>query len=721
MKEAVTGERIKSICRMCHGGCGVIVTVRDGHVVDISGDKENPNNRGFLCAKGRASIDHLSHPDRLRHPLKRVGAKGAGEFRQISWEEACKTIADQMNAVRAKTGPEAVVFAQGTDRNYQEWVFRLANSFGSPNVLGPAHVCFYPRMMAGILSMGDFTFCDYEGTPDCLLVWGSNKIMTHGDGVIGTRLLAAQKRGTELIVVDPRRTELARRAKYWLQVRPGTDAALALAMINVIISSESFDAQFVQQHTFGFEQLAEHVRQFTPDAVSKITSVSSSLIQEAALFYAQSKSAAIEAGTGIEQNRNSFHTARALCILSAISGNIDRPGGDIIWQPSGIIGRRAFPLMETLPDSQRSKRLGADRHRVLGMSSWAHPEAVWKAILNHEPYPVHMMLVFGSNLLVSYADSNRIQAALQKLPFLVAADLFMTPTVAMADIVLPVSGWLERDQIVEHAHYTASRSKFTQVGESRSDEEIILDLAERLGLKGHFWNSLREALDHKLAPIGADWPSFTSRHYHGNTPEYFKYRKHGFRTRTGKFNLYCEGLRKLGYSPLPSYTAADDDARRYILTSAHSRFYFNSEFRNVGSLRQREPDPTIEIHPETAARENISNGGWVIVSANGRSTRFRARITDCIAPGVVCVSSNWWYPELPFGESWQLSNANLLTVNCDENEEMGSSNFRGISCRLEPLTESGFIREEHGDRVIPGALPDAGGANRQEESRHGEA
>jgi len=204
-------------------------------------------------------------------------------------------------------------------------------------------------------------------------------------------------------------------------------------------------------------------------------------------------------------------------------------------------------------------------------------------------------------------------------------------------------------------------------------------------------------------------------------PEYFKYRKHGFRTRTGKFNLYCEGLRKLGYSPLPSYTAADDDARRYVLTSAHSRFYFNSEFRNVGSLRQREPDPTIEIHPETAARENISNGGWVLVSANGRSTRFRARITDGIAPGVVCVSSNWWYPELPFGESWQLSNVNLLTVNRDENEEMGSSNFRGISCRLEPLAESGFIREEHGGRAIPGALPDAGGANRQEESRHGEA
>lgn len=683
-------RQVKSICRMCHGGCGVIVDLQDGRVAGIAGDKDNPNNRGFLCAKGRASLEHLSHPDRLQYPLRRFGAKGSNEFRRITWEEAYEAIVSEMNAARLGAGPETVVLAQGTDRNYQEWLFRFANSFGSPNVLGPAHVCFYPRMMAGILSMGDFTFCDYEGTPECLLVWGSNKIMTHGDGVIGTRLLAAQKRGTELIVIDPRKTEMARRAKYWLQVRPGTDTALALAMINVIINSRKFDADFVQEHTVGFELLAQHVQPYTPDTVSEITSVPSSLIREAACFYAEAKSAAIDAGTGIEQNRGSFHIARALCILSGISGNIDRPGGDVIWNPSGIVGRRAFPLTETLPESQRRKRLGSERYRILGMSSWAHPEAVWKAILDGEPYPIRMMMVFGSNLLVSYADSDRIYAALQKLPFLVVAELFMTPTAAMADIVLPVSGWLERDQVVEHAHYTAARRQLAQLGECRSDEQIMMDVANRLGLSGSFWKSLPAALDHKVAPIGDDWSTFASRHYRANDLKYFKYRTQGFRTRNGKFNLYCEGLHKLGYSPLPTYipvVGKVSSGRNYLLTSAHSRFYFNSEFRNLEALRKREPSPTIEIHPETAAIENLSPNGWVNVIANGKSARFRARITDGIAPGVVCVSSNWWYPELPFAESWRKSNVNRLTANGDENEEMGSSNFRGIMCSLEPVTE----------------------------------
>ena len=197
-----------------------------------------------------------------------------------------------------------------------------------------------------------------------------------------------------------------------------------------------------------------------------------------------------------------------------------------------------------------------------------------------------------------------------------------------------------------------------------------------------------------MAPIGDDWPTFAARHYRGNPLEYFKYLKHGFRTRTGKFNLYCEGLSKLGYHPLPSYRAVEENARSrsgYVLTSAHSRFYFNSEFRNIKALRQREPDPTIEIHPETAAKENIFDGGWVLVSANGRSTRFRARITNGIAPGIVCVSSNWWYPELPFVDSWQRSNVNFLTVNVDENEEMGSSNFRGINCCLKAVAEEDLI------------------------------
>lgn len=675
----------KTVCRMCHGGCGAQVEVQAGTVVAITGDKTNPNNFGFLCAKGRAAIEHLYHADRLRHPLRRVGPRGSGRFERISWDECYDALAAELEKGRRSFGAESVVFAQGTDRNYQEWLFRFANAFGSPNVLGPAHVCFYPRVMAGILSMGAFTFCDYEGTPDYVIVWGSNKAVTHGDGVIGTRLLAALKRGTRLIVVDPRRTSLANRADYWLQVKPGTDVALALGILNVIIGAGQYDTEFVTRYTAGFQELAQHVRPYTPEAVEDLTSVPGDLMREVALAYARAPSAAIELGIGTQQNRNSFDAARAIVILSAICGNIDRPGGDVIWEPSGIVGRRTFPAPEALPPDQHQKRLGSGRHRILSMSGWAHPGSVWTAILEEKPYPVKAMLVLGSNLLVNYADSRRVHRALEALDFLAVSDLFLTPTAAMADLVLPASGWLERDQVVEHGHYVAARRKLAQIGASKSDEEILNELARRLGMGDRFWTSSEEALDFKMTPIGWKWKDLVERSYLANRLEYFKHREHGFRTRSRKFDLYSETLRGLGYEPLPTFhpiTVRASEPQSYLLTSYHSPFYFNSEFRNLDSLRRKEPDPKIELHPEAARREGISEGDWVVVSAHGGSILLRAKVTDRIAPDVVCVSANWWYPERPFDENWMRSNVNLLTTNDDENEEMGSSNFRGIRCHI---------------------------------------
>lgn len=685
-------QEVQTICRMCHGGCGARVELRDGVVTGIRGDRSNPNNQGFLCAKGLASVELLHHPGRLTHPLRRVGPRGSGRFERISWEEAYEELVERMEAARTGLGPESVVFAQGTDRNYQEWLFRFANAFGSPNVLGPAHVCFYPKVMASIFSMGAFTFCDYEATPGCLMVWGSNKIMTHGDGVIGTRLLAAMKRGTQLIVVDPRRTLLARRARYWLQVRPGTDVALALGMIHVLVAEKLFDAEFVREHTTGFEELVRHVEQYTPEVVAGITSVPAALIREAAVFYARASSAAIEVGTGVEQNRNSFQAARAIGILSALSGNIDRPGGDVIWEPTGLIGRRLFPMTERLPDPQQRKRLGSEQHRLLSMAGWAHPSAVWTAILEQRPYPVQMMLVLGSNLLTNYADSERVHAALERLGFLAVCELFMTPTASMADLVLPVSGWLEREQIVEHAHYVAARKQLAQVGECRSDEQILNDLAARLGLGEHFWDSVEEALDYKLEPLGMRWKELASRQYLANRLEYYKYKTKGFRTPSGRFNLYSKGLQAMGYEPLPVYRLveeAEPGECSYLLTSAHSPYYFNSEFRNIERLRSREPDPTVELHSETAAREGLRDGDWVLVKVGSQSARFRVKVTDGVASEVVCTSAAWWYPELPFEESWRRSNINRLTRDGNENEEMGSSNLRGIRCRLEKLPEPG--------------------------------
>ncbi|MGW6912940.1 molybdopterin-containing oxidoreductase family protein [Kitasatospora sp. NPDC054939] len=683
----VTAEdgRHRTVCRMCHGGCGALVTVAGGRLTAVDGDPENPNNRGFLCAKGRASLEQLNHPDRLTEPLLRTGPRGSGAYRPIGWDEALDRIAAALDKARAQHGPESVVVAQGTDRNYQEWLFRFANSFGTPNVLGPAHVCFYPRVMAGILTLGGFTFCDYEGGPDLVLVWGSNKALTHGDGVIGTRLLAAVRAGTRMVVVDPRRTSLAARAERFLQVRPGGDAALALAMIHTVIEAGAYDREFVEQYTVGFEDLAAHVADYAPEAVAEQVGVPAEEIRAAALAYAAAPSAAIELGTGPQQHRDSFHTCRALLLLSAICGNIDRPGGDVLWDPPGIDGRRSFPRAELLAPEQAAKRLGGDRHRILAMSGWAHPGAVWDAVLDPAaPYPVTTMLVHGSNLLLNYAGSARIRQALERLDFLAAADLRLTPTAAMADVVLPVGGWLERDQIVEHAHYVAARRAFAQVGDCRSDEWILTELAHRLGLSADFWPDARDSLDTRLEPIGTDWKQLAELHYRATPLQYHKYRERGFGTRSGKLGLRCDALRAFGYPPLPvpGPPVGDPTDGPYLLTSAHSPFYFNSEFRDLPSLRAKEPEPLLEMHPEAAAREGLADGDRAEVSTRAGRIRLRVRLSERISPEVVVAPAAWWYPERGADGGWQESNVNLLTSDGNENPEMGSSTFRGLRCRV---------------------------------------
>lgn len=674
----------RTICRSCHGGCGVLVEVSGGRITGLRGDPDNPNNRGYLCDKGRAAVELLYAPDRLTRPLRRVGPRGSGAFEPIAWDEALDLVARRVRAHAQVRGPESVALAQGTDRNYQEWVFRLANALGTPNVLGPAHVCFYPKIMAAVFTLGDMVFADYESTPGCIVLWGSDKPACNSDGVIGVRLREALRRGSELIVIDPRRTALARRARHFLQVRPGSDAALALAFLNVVVEERLYDADFVREFTTGFEELREHVRPFTPEWAAPLTWLGAGDIRAAARTYARARGAALELGTGVEQNRNGFHCARAAYLLSALCGNLDRPGGDAIWEPSGLVGRREFPGSELLGEEQKRKRLGGSTFRLLSAAGWVAPGPLWDAALDGR---VQALLVFGSNLLVAYADSGHVRRALDALDLLVVADLFLTPTARLADVVLPASSWLERDQVVEFNSFLAARSAQARLGECRSDEQIVLELAMRLGLEAHFWPSLRLALDHKLAPLGLDWERFVERRYVALRHTPFKYRARGFRTRSGKVSLRAEGLRALGYEPLPVFRpvegdGAPDGEAGYVLTSHHSAHYFNSEFRSLTALRRREPDPLAELHPAAAEREGLRDGEWVRVEAHGDSARFRVRRSAALDPRVVCVSASWWYPEFAGEEAWRRSNLNLLTREEGAGEELGSSNLRGIACRL---------------------------------------
>ncbi|WP_256080111.1 molybdopterin-dependent oxidoreductase [Massilia sp. YIM B04103] len=672
----------RSVCRMCHGGCGVIVQMRDGVISDLKGDPASPASEGFFCVKGKASLELLQHPARLREPLLRRGDRHI----PISWDDALDLAAQRIGEQIARHGPETVVLSQGTDRNYQEWVFRFANTLGTPNVLGPGHVCFYPRVMASILTCGGFTFCDYDGEPELIVIWGSNKLQTHSDGLIGMKLAKALQRGARLVVIDPRATELSKRAELWLQIRPGSDGALALGMLHLLIEEGWYDADFVREHTEGFDELREHARQYDPQRVAGLTDLTPEQVRALASAYGQAQRACIEAGTGLSQNENGFATLRSICMLSALSGNLDAPGGDVLWDLLPVDGRRSFPLAERLSPEQQGKRLGGRDYPVLSMSGWAHPDAVWDAMLEQQPYAVTTLLNFGSNLPMVYADAQRVHRALGALDFHMSCDLFMTPTAQLADLVLPVGSWLERDQIVEFNAYLAPRRKLAQVGQCRSDEEIILGLAQRLGLDEHFWPDLDAALNHKLAGIGHTWASFQGHGPIAIQPSYRKYRSSGFRTRSGKVNLLHPGLARMGCDALPQYQPGPDlPSGHFRMSSAHSQHFYNSEYRQLAGLRKREPLPRVQIHPQAAAALGIAEDDWVLVrSANG-SARFAAQLYDGIAPGVVYVAPSWWYPEEQGAASWQRSNANMLTGRASRGGGMGSSNFRNVAVQLEKI------------------------------------
>ncbi|WP_433303891.1 molybdopterin-containing oxidoreductase family protein [Actinoplanes sp. CA-030573] len=655
----------------------------DGVPADIHGDPDSPTSEGYFCVKGKASLDLLRSPERLTTPLVRTGPRGSGAFEPISWEAALDRVASGLTATIDRHGPESVVLGQGTDRNYQEWVFRLANAIGTPNVVGPAHVCFYPRVMASILTYGGFTFCDYEGDPEVVLLWGSNKPNTHSDGVIGVKLLRAMERGSRVITVDPRRTQTASRSALHLAIRPGTDGALALGMIKIVIDEGWYDHDFVAEHTHGFDELAAHVRPYAVDRVAEITGLDGGLIHEATRAYAQAARACIEAGTGLSQNENSFDTHRAIAILAAICGNIDAPGGDLIWDPMPIEGRRAFPRTELLLQEQAEKRIGGDKHRILSMTGWVAPGDLHDAVVSGSPYPITSLVIFGSNILASHENTELVRASLAKLDLVVVCDLFLTPTARYADVVLPTSSWLERDQIVEFNSYIAARQKVATVDGCRSDEEIILELAERLGLSQHFFPSLEAALDAKLAGIDLTWKQFKEIGYIRNEKRYHKYRDGGFRTRSGRVNLVNNGLRAMGYEPFPTFRfpAEPRPELPYLMTSAHPRQFYNTEFHQLPTTSRGQATARLTVHPETARREGLADGDDVEIYARtgGRGVRMTVKISDAVAPDVVFADAGWWYPDESSAEAALRSSVNLLTTNDRADVHMGSATMRGVA------------------------------------------
>lgn len=687
---------VKSTCGLCYSGCGVLVHLTGGKATKVTGDPDSPVNKGTLCAKGLASLEYLCHPDRLKHPLRRVGERSAGKWRQISWDEALNVVADALIQAKDKYGAESVAFVQGAAKGLQDsYGERLANAFGTPNFSTTGHVCFAPRAFASKITCGFNPLPDYEYPPACVIVWGANMAETRiGEHEQTVRALG---RGTKLVVIDPRRTDLAAKARMWLQLRPGSDLALALGMVHVIINEGLFDKGFVDNWTVGFDELKIHIQDYSPERVEGITWLPAETIREAARFYATNKPAGIQWGNAIDQNVNSFQTARAISILRAITGNLGVPGGESQWSSLGLL-EWTLPelvLWDKMPAEKWERRVGAE-HKLVPLFHRAPPQSIVKAILQKDPYPIHTIFIQGANPLVTFSNAQRTYKALNELDFLAVVDMFMTPTAALADIVLPVASYLEFDNIVAPPYYPIAQvqRKVIEIGECRSDYEIISGLAKKLGLESYFWSDTESFLDAILEPAGLTFGEFRRVGVISGRKRYRSYEVNGFETPSGKVELYSSQLEEWEVDPLPTYyelpeTPHSDPelAQEYplIFTTWKSEPYRHTGGRQIASLRGSHPEPVVVIHPETAGQLGIEEGDWVYIETRRGRIKQRATLSTDVDPRVIGADYAWWFPEKEGASlyGWAESNINILTD--DEppfNREVGSTNLRGILCKV---------------------------------------
>ena len=687
-------RKVRTVCRSCHGGCGVIAHVKDGKVIKIEGDSESPISHGTMCSKGLAITQLAYHPDRIIYPMK----KGDNGWERITWDEALDTVIGKFKEVIKEHGPESIVIGQGTGRDYESHLYRFANLLGTPNVLTAGHMCYVSRVAATLITCGNLPICDYKAEPKCIVMWACNPQWTNPDEYKGEGFWRAYKKGSKLIVIDPRKGFLAKKAHLWLQLRPGTDAALAFGFLHVIINEGLYDEEFVKNYIHGWEEFKERVKEYTLERVEEITWVKKELIRKAARIYATVKPACINWGVPTEQTLNCTDCTRLLTGLMAVTGNLDVAGGNAFFVPPPVRTVSQFSRHKDLSPEQRKKRLGGEQYKLASRVALITPKVAWDAILTGKPYPLKAGLLCGTNPVITRANAREAYEALKKIDFLAVIDFFLTPTAELADIFLPAGTWLEQNHVADNwkRHgYALARQKAVEIGECWQDHKIFQELGKKMGQK--WWDTVEDALDYLLEPTGLTWEQFKEKGYLKGEQVYYKYKEKGFSTPTGKVELYSTVLEKWGHDPLPKYTEIPEspvsrpdllEDYPYILNAGlRTPTFFHSANRNIPWLREIRPDPIVEIHPETAAKHGIDEGDWVYITSPRGRAKERAKLNDGIDPQVIVAEHGWWFPEVKDpGHGWDTANINILTDNSHESMDpvMGATNLRVLLCNISP-------------------------------------
>lgn len=716
----------------CHPvGCGLKLYVdQDGRLDHVEGDENNPITRGRLCVRCLALKDYVYNPSRIIYPMKR-DPKNRGQhdrWERITWDEAYALIKEKRDYFAATYGPECMAVFSGTGRSGGILVADMAQAvLGTPNACytQSGYACYQPRSMSCSHVLGAYyPELDYagglEGTydnpnyvvPEVVVMWGKEPLPSNGDGLFGHAVIDLMKRGAKLISVDPRANWLSTRSEVHLRVRPGTDTAMGMAWLWVIINEGLYDHDFVEKWTYGFDEFCARINDpemgMTPERAAEVCQVPVADIYKAARLYAAAKPASIAWGLAFDQNQNGNQAAHCILALMSICGNIDVPGGQIIAEIDAAPGVTEGGEMEvnldkadagaddnTAEDAARpQRRIGWDslpeelRAKTIGYKEYplyvdnirnAHADMMFDAVTTGKPYKIRMGWIQSTNLLAPTccAQPTGWYEGLKSLEWCMATDCFITPSIeGLADLFLPLASCAEKNDVVM-THYAGSPvtvgsvNKAIDVGEVKSDIEILIELGEYLGqdcLKDEngerlFKDEIDFLTQRRARSAKEPFEDLREEVVHQRGVNYRKYetgllrpdRKPGFLTPTGRVELWSTAYAHYGEDPLPYYrepafSPATDpklaEKYPYILTTGARLYaFFHSEHRQIPVLRELHPDPMIEINPEDARELGVADGQWVEITNDYGRAKFKAKVSPIVKKGVVQADHGWWFPE----------------------------------------------------------------------------
>ena len=721
----------RSYCGLCHPRCGLLLHMKDNRVVQVTGDPDHPVTRGVVCERALLMPEHIHHPGRINYPMKRVGKRGEGKWERVSWDQALNEVAGKLAGLRDKFGPETLGFTHGTSRTHHWDSRRFYNLFGSPNICGAANICMCPSYATEYATYGGMARGDTRNAK-CIVIWG--RAASKSAQVTSYPALEhARKQGAKFIVIDPRRIPETRMADMWLQIRPGTDLALMLAWIRIIIEEDLYDRDFVDKWTVGFNRLKESVREYSPEKVSEITWIPVEDIRASARMYATTAPAIIPYGYGLDkQGVNSNQCARARAILRAITGNLEIPGGEIFSQsPETGKLRDEFDLVrsDAIGPEQRAKQIGIDKYPFFGFPGWeknlennrklpsgyvgapsmyrtcvAHLREVFNAVITGKPYPVRAMLSVANNPLLAFPDVNMTFEALKALDLYVVMEYYMTPSAAMADYVFPSATTVEQPQLWTTGGFCMTCPPGIEPLYERKDTyQFYRGLGLRLGQEDDWpWENLEQAYDYCLEPMGLTFRELNETYGFFGKREYKRYEQYGFGTPSGKVELYSSVFEDLGCDPLPRYKepvwspeSGPEITKQYpLILITGSRFMpmYHSEQRQLESAREQVPDPLAWMHPETARQHGLEDNQWVHISSPRGKIKMLLKTSGIMHPRMVDVQHGWWFPERKEGMPGLFgvfeSNANMLCPIDEEqcSPEIGSWPHTALMCRVDAIS-----------------------------------